>query len=166
MARLSRITNFLWFADQAEDAASFYVGIFPKSHITRVSRYSKAGQEIHGRPPGSVMVVHFVLDGHPFAALNGGQMFTFNEAVSFQVNCDSQEEIDHYWARLGHGGDPKAQVCGWLKDKYGVSWQVVPRVMESWWRDPTAPGAERAMEAMLKMKKLDLAVLERAYRGE
>ena len=160
-----RITPCLWFDDKAEEAARHYVGIFPNSRITTVTRYSDAGTEIHGRPAGSVMVVAFELDGHGFTALNGGPHFTFNEAVSLQVNCRDQAEIDHYWARLGEGGDPRAQQCGWLKDRYGVSWQVVPDGMERMMADAQSPGAKRAMTAMLKMKKMDIAALERAYAG-
>src|SRR5688500_13547858 len=122
-----RIVPCLWFDDQAEQAAAFYTGIFPSSKIVKVTRYGKAGHDIHGRPAGSVMTVAFELDGQPFTALNGGPLFTFNEAVSLQIMCDTQEEVDHYWARLSQGGDPAAQACGWLKDKYGVSWQVVMR---------------------------------------
>jgi len=166
MSNLQRITPFLWFADQAEEAASFYVGIFPNSRITAVTRYGTAGQEAHHRPPGSVMVVAFELDGHTFSALNGGPAFTFNEAVSFQVNCDDQAEIDRYWEKLGEGGDPRAQQCGWLKDRYGLSWQIVPRDMDQLFADADSPGAQRAMNAMLGMKKLDIAGLRRAHAGE
>jgi predicted 3-demethylubiquinone-9 3-methyltransferase (glyoxalase superfamily) len=165
MTTTARITPCLWFANEAEEAARFYTGIFKNSRITAVSRYSKAGQEIHGRPPGSVMVVAFELDGQPFSALNGGPVFTFNEAVSLQVQCDTQEEIDYYWEKLGAGGDPKARQCGWLKDRYGLSWQVIPRMEEFFFRDEKSPGAERAMEAMLQMKKIDMEELKRAYEG-
>ena len=161
----TRITPFLWFADQAEEAARFYIGIFPSSRITSISRYGTAGQEVHGRPPGSVMVVGFELDGQPFSALNGGPVFQFNEALSLQVNCENQEEIDHYWEKLTAGGDPKAQQCGWLKDRYGVSWQVVAPGLDALFADEGSPGAQRAMEAMLRMKKLDLAELQRAHAG-
>ncbi|HET7110500.1 MAG TPA: VOC family protein, partial [Gemmatimonadales bacterium] len=126
MATLHPIAPCLWFDDQAEDAAAFYISIFPNSKIVSVARYGEAGKETHGRPPGSVMVVEFELNGQPFTALNGGPVFTFNEAVSFQLYCETQEELDRYWEKLGAGGDPKAQVCGWLKDKFGLSWQVVP----------------------------------------
>lgn len=160
-----RITPCLWFDSQAEEAARYYVEIFPNSRITSVTRYSDVGTEIHGRPAGSVMVVAFELDGHGFTALNGGPHFTFNEAVSLQVNCADQAEIDHYWARLGEGGDPLAQQCGWLKDRYGVSWQVVPDRMEDMMADAQSPGAKRAMAAMLQMKKMDIAELQRAFDG-
>ena len=160
-----RIVPCLWFAEEAEEAARFYTGIFPGSRITTISRYSSAGQEVHGRPPGSVMVVQFELRGQPFTALNGGPHFKFNEAISLQVMCDTQEEIDRYWEKLGAGGDPKAQQCGWLKDRYGLSWQVVPSEMDEMFEEENSPGARRAMEAMLRMKKLDIAELRRAYAG-
>jgi len=165
MAIVQRISPCLWFADQAEEAARFYVGIFPNSRITTVTRYSAAGTEIHGRPAGSVMVVAFELDGQTFTALNGGPIFTFNEAVSLVVNCRTQDEIDHYWNALGEGGDPRAQQCGWLKDRYGLAWQIVPDSMDEMFRDETSPATERAMTAMLGMKKIDLAVLQRAHAG-
>ncbi|HET7229679.1 MAG TPA: VOC family protein [Longimicrobium sp.] len=165
MATTQQITPCLWFADQGEDAANFYVGIFPNSRITAITRYGSAGQEIHHRPEGSVMTVEFELNGQTFTALNGGPAFTFNEAVSFQVSCASQGEIDHYWEKLSDGGDPGAQQCGWLKDRYGLSWQVVPAQMKDFFADPASPGAQRAMAAMLKMKKLDLDELRRAYEG-
>ncbi|HEU0302858.1 MAG TPA: VOC family protein [Longimicrobium sp.] len=160
-----RIRPCLWFADQGEDAARFYTGIFPNSRIVLTTRYSEAGQEIHHHPAGSVMTVAFELDGQPFTALNGGPMFTFNEAVSFEVHCRDQAEIDYYWERLGEGGDPAAQQCGWLKDRYGLSWQIVPADMEKWFTDAESPATQRAMNAMLQMKKLDIAELERAYAG-
>lgn len=165
MAISRRIVPCLWFADQAEEAAEFYVGIFPNSRIRAITRYGNAGFEIHGRPAGSVLTVEFVLDGQPLTALNGGPVFTFNEAVSLQVMCETQDEIDHYWDKLGAGGDPQAQQCGWLKDRYGVSWQVVPTGMEEMLKDHEAPGAERAMTALLRMKKLDLAELRSAFAG-
>ena len=166
MPATHRIVPCLWFADQAEEAARFYTGIFKNSRIKTVTRYGTAGQEVHGRPPGSVMTVEFELDGQPFTALNGGPVFQFNEAVSFQVECKSQEEIDFYWEKLGAGGDPKAQQCGWLKDRYGLSWQVVPEGMEEMFKDEKSPGAERVMNAMLQMKKLDMEELQRAYEVE
>ena len=160
-----RLTPCLWFDDQAEDAANYYVSIFKDARINAIMRYSSAGQEFHHRTPGSVMVVNFELDGHTFTALNGGPLFKFNEAVSFQVNCKTQDEIDYYWERLGEGGDPKAQQCGWLKDKYGLSWQVVPEGMEEMLQDAESPGAQRAMNAMMQMKKVDMDALQRAYDG-
>ncbi|HYE95161.1 MAG TPA: VOC family protein [Rubricoccaceae bacterium] len=165
MATTPRIIPCLWFADEAEEAARFYIGLFPNARINAVTRYTEAGFETHGRPAGSVMTVEFELDGQPFTALNGGPVFTFNEAVSLQVMCRTQEEIDHYWEKLSEGGDPNAQQCGWLKDRFGLSWQVVPEGMEEMLADATSPGAQRAMEAMLRMKKLDLAALRRAYDG-
>jgi predicted 3-demethylubiquinone-9 3-methyltransferase (glyoxalase superfamily) len=161
-----RISPFLWFDHQAEEAASFYVDIFPDSRITRVARYPEAGQEIHRGTPGSVMTVEFELDGQRFVALNGGPVFTFNESISFEVECETQEEIDRLWSRLGEGGDPRAQQCGWLKDRFGLSWQITPRQLADMMSDPDAERAGRVMEAMLKMKKIDLAELERAYQGE
>ena len=162
----TRITPCLWFDDQAEETARYYTGIFPNSRITSITRYPAAGQEQHHRPPGSVMVAEFELDGQPFTALNGGPLFQFTEAVSLQINCETQDEIDFYWEKLGAGGDPKAQVCGWLKDKYGLSWQVVPPGMHEMLKDENSPEAQRAMAAVMKMKKIDIAELQRAYRGE
>jgi predicted 3-demethylubiquinone-9 3-methyltransferase (glyoxalase superfamily) len=161
-----RIAPFLWFDTEAEEAARFYTGIFRNSRILTVSRYGKAGQETHRRPPGSVMAVAFELDGRAFTALNGGPQFKFTEAISFEVFCDSQEEIDYYWDKLSAGGDPKAQQCGWLKDKYGLSWQVVPRRLLEILGDQTTEPSARAMTAMLRMKKIDLAAIERVYAGK
>jgi predicted 3-demethylubiquinone-9 3-methyltransferase (glyoxalase superfamily) len=165
MAMTQPITPCLWFDSQAEEAARFYTGIFQNSRIVAMTRYGDAGREVHGRAAGTVMTVEFELNGQPFTALNGGPHFTFNEAVSFQVMCRTQEEVDHYWKRLGEGGDPRAQQCGWLKDKYGLSWQVVPTGMVEILNDPDREKADRAMEAMLKMKKLDIAELQRAFDG-
>ena len=166
MAKSPKIAPCLWFDNQAEEAARFYTEIFRKSQIVAITRYSKVGFETHHKPAGSVMTVEFELDGQRFTALNGGPEFKFNEAISLQVYCDSQDEIDYYWSKLGAGGDPNAQVCGWLKDRYGVSWQIVPKGMEELFKDENSPGAQRTMEAMLKMKKLDIAELKRAYDGE
>ncbi len=165
MLETQRITPFLWFDSDAEEAASFYVSIFPNSRIVKVSRYGKEGQEQHKRPPGSAMVVAFELDGQSFSALNGGPIFKFTEAISLQVNCANQQEIDHYWEKLGAGGDPKAQQCGWLKDRYGLSWQIVPAEMGAIFSDDGAGGAGRAMKAMMAMKKLDIGALKRAKAG-
>jgi predicted 3-demethylubiquinone-9 3-methyltransferase (glyoxalase superfamily) len=165
MPTLNRISPCLWFDDQAEEAAAFYLSVFDNSRITRTSRYGEAGHEIHGRPSGSVMTVEFELDGHPFTALNGGPHFTFNEAVSLQIQCENQGEIDYFWDALGAGGDPKARQCGWLKDRFGLSWQVLPRDMDVMFEDPASEGYARAMNAMLQMKKLDIPELERAYHG-
>lgn len=159
------ITLCLWFDGQAEEAAAFYVSVFDDARITHVSRYSEAGQEVHGRPEGSAMTVSFELGGQPFTALNGGPHFRFNEAVSFQVICDSQNEVEYYWTRLSEGGDEQAQQCGWLKDRFGLSWQVIPRPLFDMLSDGDAERAARVTEAMLAMKKLDLAELERAYIG-
>ena len=158
-----RITPCLWFDDQAEEAANFYVSIFKNSKITSISRYSEVGQDVHHRPPGSVMTVSFELDGQTLTALNGGPAFRFTEALSLQINCDSQEEVDYYWDKLSKVGDPKAQQCGWLKDRYGLSWQVVPTVLLDMLKDHTSEKAKRAMEAMLRMKKINIAELEHAY---
>ena len=161
----ARIAPCLWFADQAEEAARFYTSIFRNSKINKVSRYSEVGQEFHHRPAGSVMTVDFELDGVPFTGLNGGPVFHFNEAISLQVFCKDQAEVDYYWDKLGQGGDPTAQQCGWLKDKFGVSWQVVPEKLAELVADQARPGPKRAMAAMLKMKKIDLATVEEAYQG-
>ena len=160
------IVPCLWFADEAEEAAKFYTGIFKNSRIKATTRYGKAGQEIHKRAPGSVMTVEFELDGQTFTALNGGPVFKFNEAVSFQVMCRTQQEIDYFWEKLGAGGDPSAQQCGWLKDRYGLSWQVVPEGMEEMLKDERSPAAERARNAWLGMKKSDIEELRRAHAGE
>ena len=166
MASTKPLTPCLWFDSQAEEAARFYTGIFKNSKIGTISRYDEAGHEAHGRPAGSVMTVEFELNGQPFTALNGGPHFKFNEAVSFQIMCESQEEVDHYWNKLSQGGDPKAQQCGWLKDKFGLSWQVIPTEMIQMLSDRDKEKRSRAMEAMLQMKKLDLNELRRAYEGK
>ena len=163
--KMTRIVPCLWFADQAEPAATFYTSIFDNSRIVGITRYGAAGVEIHGRPAGSVMTVDFDLDGQRFTALNGGPVFTFNEAVSFQILCETQAEVDRYWDALTAGGDPNAQQCGWLKDKFGLSWQVVPAGMQEMLSDPASEAASRAMTAMLQMKKLDVEELRRAYKG-
>jgi len=165
MPSAQRITPCLWFDSQAEEAAKFYTSIFKSSKIGRISRYGEAGREIHGKPPGTVLTVAFELDGQAFTALNGGPAFKFNEAISFQVNCQDQKEVDYYWEKLSEGGDAKAQQCGWLKDKYGLSWQIVPTVLIDMVGDPTSEKSQRAMTAMLQMKKIDIAALERAYAG-
>jgi predicted 3-demethylubiquinone-9 3-methyltransferase (glyoxalase superfamily) len=165
MAAIQRIRPCLWFADEAQEAAEFYTGIFPNSRIVSITRFPAAGVEVHGRPAGSVMTVVFELDGQQFTALNGGPVFTFNEAVSLEVRCGTQEEVDYYWERLGEGGDPAAQQCGWLKDRFGLSWQIVPAGMEEILADAASPAAERAMGAMLGMKKPDLGELKRAHAG-
>lgn len=166
MQRVQRIVPFLWFDNQAEQAATQYTSIFQNSRILHVSRYGQAGQEIHRQPVGAVMTVAFELDGQAFTALNGGPMFKFTEAISFQVNCETQEEIDHYWEKLTAGGDPNAQQCGWLKDQFGVSWQVVPTELAAMTSDPDSAKSQRTVAAMLQMKKLDLARLRQAYAGQ
>ncbi|MEA3153225.1 MAG: hypothetical protein QOK44_814 [Betaproteobacteria bacterium] len=160
-----KISPCLWFDNQAEQAANFYISIFKNSKIIQISRYGEVGQEVHGRPPGSVMTVAFELDGQMFTGLNGGPIFKFNEAVSFQVYCDTQKEVDHYWDKLSAGGDEKAQQCGWLKDKYGLSWQVVPRVLIDMVTDSDAQKSQRVFGAMLQMKKIDIEKLNKAYAG-
>jgi predicted 3-demethylubiquinone-9 3-methyltransferase (glyoxalase superfamily) len=165
MQLVQKITPCLWFDDQAEDATAFYVSVFPNSRIGRVTRYGEAGRSVHGKPPGSVLTVAFELGGQSFTALNGGPVFKFNEAISFQVSCETQAEVDYYWDALSKGGDESAQQCGWLRDKFGVSWQVVPRVLVEMIADRDPQKAGRVMEAMLQMKKIDIAAIERAYRG-
>lgn len=160
-----KITPCLWFNDQAEEAAKFYTAIFKNSKIATIARYGEAGHEAHGKPAGSVMIVAFELDGQSFTALNGGPTFKFNEAISFEINCETQEDVDYYWEKLSEGGDEKAQQCGWLKDKYGVSWQVVPTVLTEMISSPDAEKSQRAMNAMLQMKKIDIAGLKQAYTG-
>ena len=162
MTSIHRIVPCLWFDHQAEEAARFYIGVFKNSRIVAISKYGEAGFEIHRRPAGSVMTVAFELEGQPFTALNGGPLFKFNEAISLQIYCETQEEIDYYWTRLTAGGDPQAQQCGWLKDRYGVSWQVVPLAVLEMMKEP-GERADRVMTALLQMKKLDLAALKRAY---
>jgi predicted 3-demethylubiquinone-9 3-methyltransferase (glyoxalase superfamily) len=166
MAKLARIGICLWFDNQAEDAAKFYTGIFKNSKIHSTTRYGKAGFEVHKRPAGSVMTVVFELNGLQFTALNGGPLFKFNEAVSIEVHCESQKEVDYYWGKLTAGGDPKAQQCGWLKDKFGVSWQVVPDGMDEMLGDPNSAKSQRAFAAMMDMKKLDIGALKKAYDGK
>jgi len=165
MTTIQPIAPCLWFDDQAEAAVEFYTGIFKRSKVTKITRYSEVGHEFHGRPAGSVMTIAFELDGQAFTALNGGPMFRFNEAVSFQVSCATQEEVDHYWGALGDGGDPTAQQCGWLKDRYGLSWQIVPAIVPDLVGEPESPRSRRAMQALLNMKKIDIAELQRAYAG-
>ena len=165
MQVIQRITPCLWFDDQAEEAVDFYTAIFKNSRITNIARYGEAGHDVHGKTAGTVMTVAFELDGQTFTALNGGPIFKFNEAISFQVNCDTQEEVDYFWEKLSEGGDEKAQQCGWLKDKYGVSWQVVPRVLPEMITDPDIEKSQRVFTAMLQMKKIDIDKLKRAYAG-
>jgi predicted 3-demethylubiquinone-9 3-methyltransferase (glyoxalase superfamily) len=165
MATMQKITPNLWFDRNAEEAATFYVSIFKNSGITRTSHYGKEGQDIHKMPEGTVMTVEFNLDGQKFTGLNAGPIFNFNEAISFIVNCDDQPEIDYYWEKLSAGGDPKAQQCGWLKDKFGVSWQVIPTAIFDMHTDPDPAKRDRVMKAMMQMKKMDLAELKKAFEG-
>jgi predicted 3-demethylubiquinone-9 3-methyltransferase (glyoxalase superfamily) len=165
MQNIQKITPCLWFDDQAEEAAKFYTAIFDNSKIVSMTRYGEAGHEVHGRPAGTVMTVAFELDGHAFTALNGGPMFKFNEAISFQVSCETQEELDYYWEKLSEGGDREAQQCGWLKDKYGASWQVIPNVLLEMLTNPDSKKSQRVMKSMLRMKKIDIEELKRAYDG-
>lgn len=165
--KLSRpISVNLWFDTQAEEAANYYVGIFENSRIERVTHYTKEGKEVHGMPEGSVMTVEFYLDGQQFIALNGGPIFKFNEAISLVIGCDTQAEIDYFWDKLSAGGDPSAQQCGWLKDKFGVSWQVVPNMLSQMYSTSGERHTAPLMRAMLKMHKLDIAKLEAAFTGE
>jgi predicted 3-demethylubiquinone-9 3-methyltransferase (glyoxalase superfamily) len=159
---MKKITPCLWFDSNAEEAAIFYVSIFKNSRIGKIARYGEAGHEIHGRKAGTVMTIEFEINGQSFTALNGGPHFKFNEAISFQVYSDTQEEIDYYWERLSEGGDPAAQQCGWLKDKYGMSWQIVPSMIDEMMSSRDARVSDRVMNALLKMKKLDIAELKRA----
>ncbi|HEY5849792.1 MAG TPA: VOC family protein [Lysobacter sp.] len=160
--RFQRITPFLWFDSQAEEAAKYYTSIFPDSGIDKILRYDEASSKGSGRPVGSVLTVDFRLDGSDMVALNGGPHFKFNEAVSLVVNCKTQEEVEHYWKHLTEGGDPAAQQCGWLKDKYGVSWQVVPVELLDLLSDPDPVRAGKAMNSMMQMKKLDVNEVRRA----
>ncbi len=163
---MQRITPNLWFDTQAKEAANFYVSIFPNSKITGISHYGEGNAKVSGMKKGTVMTVTFELDGQQMMALNGGPVFKFNEAVSLVVNCMTQDEIDHYWDSLSQDGDPKAQICGWLKDKYGVSWQVVPVALGEMMQDEDAKKTDRVMAALLKMKKIDIATLKKAYLGK
>lgn len=163
---MQKISPCLWFDDNAEDAVKFYVSIFKNSKAGNVTRYGKEGYEIHKKKEGSVMTIDFEIEGQKFLALNGGPMFKFNEAISFQIYCDTQEEINYYWEKLTEDGDKNAQVCGWLKDKFGVSWQVVPIAMIKMLQDKDSKKTERVMKAMLQMHKLDIDALTKAYQEE
>ena len=160
---IQKITPFLWFDNQAEQAANYYVSIFRNSRIGQVTRYGKEGHEIHRMEEGNVMTVDFEIENQKFMALNGGPVFKFNEAISFQVLCDTQEELDYYWERLSEGGDKNAQQCGWLKDKYGVSWQIVPEVLSKMIQDKDQVKSQMVMKAMLQMQKLDIQTLIQAF---
>jgi predicted 3-demethylubiquinone-9 3-methyltransferase (glyoxalase superfamily) len=153
-----KLTPCLWFDTQAEEAARFYTSVFDNSRIKRISRYGNAGREVHGKEPGSVMVVEFEIEGQTFTALNGGPHFKFNEAVSLQVMCDSQQEIDRFWSKLSEDGQEGQ--CGWLKDKFGLSWQVVPSVLPQMLTDAKGDRLDRMIGAVMKMKKFDLETLK------
>jgi len=161
---MQKITPFLWFDHQAEEAVKFYTSIFKNSRIGKIARYGEEAEKIAGRPKGSVMTVEFQLEGQEFVALNGGPHFKFTEAISFVVNCQTQEEVDYYWEKLSEGG--KEVQCGWLKDKYGLSWQIVPTVLGELLSDEDAAKSQRVMQAMLKMVKLDIKKLQDAYAGK
>jgi predicted 3-demethylubiquinone-9 3-methyltransferase (glyoxalase superfamily) len=158
-----KITPFLWFDTKAEEAAKFYASIFRNSKVGAVSRYDEAGAKASGMPTGSAMTVSFQLNGQDFTAINGGPHFKFTEAISFVVNCDSQEEVDHHWSKLSEGGDEKSQQCGWLKDKFGLSWQIVPTILVKFLSDKDGEKSKRVMQALLQMKKLDINALKKAY---
>lgn len=161
---MNSIRPCLWFDTRAEEAAKLYVSLFPDSGIDAVSRYGKEGFEFHKRPAGSVMTVDFHLRGQPFLGLNGGPNFKFSEAISFVIDCDTQDEVDHYWNGLiANGGEPS--MCGWLKDPFGMSWQVTPKILGVRMSDKDPVKAGRVMNAMLKMRKIDIAEIERAYKG-
>jgi len=157
---MQKITPFLWFNTEAEEAAKFYTSIFKNSKILNISRYSESASQAAGRPKGSVMTVAFQIEGQNFTAINGGPVFKFTEAVSFVINCETKKEIDYYWEKLSEGADPNAQQCGWLKDKYGLSWQVVPAALGELMSDPSR--SERVMSKILQMKKMDIGVLQQA----
>ncbi len=160
---MQKISPCLWFDNNAEEAASFYTSIFRNSKIRNVTLYGNKGHEIHGKEEGTVMTVDFEIEGQKFLALNGGPIFKFNEAISFQIYCETQEEVDYYWEKLSEGGDEKAQQCGWLKDRYGVSWQVVPIVLIKMLQDKDPKKSESVMKALLQMHKLDISALKKAY---
>ena len=160
---MQKITPCLWFDSNAEEAVSFYTSIFKNSKIGNISRYGNEGYEIHRKPVGTVLTIEFELNGQAFTALNGGPMFKFNEAISFQVGCESQEEVNYYWEKLSEGGDQNAQRCGWLKDKYGLSWQIVPTILGKMLQGKDGKKSESVMKALLQMKKLDIKTLKQAY---
>jgi len=163
MASLRKITPCLWFDGQAEDAAKHYVSIFKNSKIGKISRYGDEGTDIHGRAPGSVMVVEFELEGQKFIGLNGGPQYTFSEAISFMIDCETQDEVDYFWEKLGEGG--RGVACGWLKDKFGLFWQVVPSVLPRMLSDGDPEQTARVTKAFMQMTKFDIAELQRAYDG-
>jgi predicted 3-demethylubiquinone-9 3-methyltransferase (glyoxalase superfamily) len=159
---IQKITPFLWFDSNAVEAVNFYTSVFKNSRIINISRYGDDTAKVSGRPKGSVMTITFQIEGQDFVALNGGPAFKFNEAISFIVNCGSQEEVDYYWEKLSSGGDEKAQQCGWLKDRYGLSWQIVPAVMKELLESRDGDKSQRVTKALLQMKKIDVETLTRA----
>lgn len=161
---MQKITPFLWFDTQAEEAANFYVATFKNSKLGNVARYDEASAKVSGRPPGSVMTIEFEIEGQTFTALNGGPIFKFTPAISFVVNCETQEEVDHLWSALS--AVKEAEQCGWLQDKYGVSWQIVPTILSKLVSDPDPKKSQRVIQAMLQMKKLDIVELQKAYNLE
>lgn len=163
--KIQKITANFWFNMNAEEAVEFYTSVFNNSKVGRTTYYTDAGKEIHGIEAGKVMTIEFQIEGQDFVALNGSPAFQYTEAVSFIINCESQEEVDYYWDKLTEDGDEKAQVCGWLKDRFGVSWQVVPVELNRMLVSADKGKVERVMSSLLKMKKLDLAELRRAYEG-
>lgn len=164
-SKIQKITPNFWFDMNAEEAVNFYTSVFKNSKVGRTAYYTHAGKEIHGIDAGKVLTIEFQIEGQDFLALNGSPAFPYTEAVSFIVNCESQDEIDYYWDKLTDGGDEKAQACGWLKDQFGVSWQVVPTELNNMIVDADTEKVERVMEALMPMKKLDLNALRRAYEG-
>ena len=166
MAKLHNMTTCLWFDKNAEEAVNFYTAVFNNSSRGRTAYYPNEGKEIHGMDEGTVLTIEFELEGNRFMALNGGPIFKFSEAISIMLYCDTQDEIDHYWEKLGEGGDPKAQQCGWLKDKFGLSWQITPPQLDDMMTDPDKEKVARVMKAFMPMKKIYLAAVEKAYAGE
>jgi len=162
---MQKITPFLWFDTSAEEAVNFYVSIFKNSKVGKVTRYNEASAKAAGRPRGSVMTAEFQLEGQNFVAINGGPHFKFTEAISFVVDCETQEEVDYFWVKLTADGGQESQ-CAWLKDKYGLSWQIVPRILIQMLQDKDPQKAQRVMQAMLQMKKIDIATLRQAYEGD
>lgn len=162
---MQKITPFLWFDNQAEEAAKFYTSVFKNSKIGRILRYDEASAKAAGRPAGSVLTVEFEIEGQKFTALNGGPQFKFNESVSFVVSCKTQEEVDYFWEKLTPGGGQESE-CGWLKDKFGLSWQVTPTVLIDMLNDNDPKKAERVMKAMMQMQKIDIKKLNAAYAGK
>ena len=165
MPSIQTITPCLWFDDQAEAAIGLYISVFKNSRVTATTQYGEAGKEFHGKEPGTVMSLAFELDGQAFTAINGGPIFKFTEAISLQINCQTQAEVDHYWNKLGDGGPVEAQQCGWVKDKFGLSWQVVPTVVPEMLQDDQSDKAQRVFGAIMQMRKIDIAALQKAFAG-